>query len=54
MMAAGTYWEPPSRGSFLNDPMLILDEALKIGRCVLRFLFPVVTAAMDTPAKESI
>ena len=47
-----TYREPPSWGSFLNDATTILDETLKIGRCVLRLLLPVVTAAMDTPTKE--
>ena len=47
-----TYREPPSGGSFLNDATTILDETLKIGRCVLRLLLPVVTAAMDTPTKE--
>ena len=46
-----TYREPPSRGSLLNLPPTILDKTLKMGRCVLRFVLPVVTAAMDTPAK---
>ena len=52
-MAAVTYREPPSGGPFLNEPTTILDETLEIGRCVLRFLLPILTAAMDTPTKES-
>ena len=51
--AAVTYREPPSGGPFLNEPTTILDETLEIGRCVLRFLLPILTAAMDTPTKES-
>ena len=51
--AAVTYREPPSRGPFLNEPTTILNETLEIGRRVLRFLLPVVTAAMDAPIKES-
>ena len=53
MAAAVTYREPPSGGPFLNEPTTILDETLEIGRCVLRFLLPILTAAMDTPTKES-
>ena len=52
-MAAVTYREPPSRGPFLNEPTTILNETLEIGRRVLGFLLPVVTAAMDAPTKES-
>ena len=51
--AAVTYREPPSRGPFLNEPTTILNETLEIGRSVLGFLLPVVTAAMDAPTKES-
>ena len=53
MAAAVTYREPPSRGPFLNEPTTILNETLEIGRRVLGFLLPVVTAAMDAPTKES-
>ena len=53
MAAAVTYREPPSGGPFLNEPTTILNETLEIGRSVLGFLLPVVTAAMDAPTKES-
>ena len=51
MISILTYREPPSRGSLLNLPTTILDKTLKMGRCVLWLVLPVVTAAMDTPAR---
>ena len=46
-----TYREPPSRGSLLNLSPTILDKTLEMGRRVLWLVLPVVTAAMDTPAR---
>ena len=51
MVAAVTYREPPSRGSLLNLSLLILDQTLEMVRCVLRLVLPVITAAMNTPAR---
>ena len=54
MISILTYREPPSRGSLLNLPPTILDQTLEMGRRVLWFVLPVVTAAMDTPAQNRL
>ena len=51
MISILTYREPPSRGSLLNLSLLILDQTLEMVRCVLRLVLPVITAAMNTPAR---
>ena len=51
MISILTYREPPSRGSLLSLPPTILDQTLEMVRCVLRLVLPVITAAMNTPAR---